>query len=67
MKKLVSAIQMVVLVAMFPTYLVIELSHEKIKSPVKTPASAIEKKPEKSSVQSTPAGAEALSSILTIK
>jgi hypothetical protein len=53
MKKLVSAIQMVVLVAMFPVYLVIELSHEKIKSPVKIPASAMEKKTGKSRNQST--------------
>jgi len=67
MKKLVSAIQMVVLVAMFPTYLVIELSHEKIKSPVKIPVSAIEKTTEKSSIPLTPSDAEELSSILTIK
>jgi|WetSurMetagenome_2_1015567.scaffolds.fasta_scaffold1579796_1 hypothetical protein len=67
MKKLVSLIQMVVLVAMLPVYMVIELSHEKVKSPVSTPASAIEKMTEKSSTQFTQADAEVLSSVLTIK
>jgi hypothetical protein len=67
MKKLVSVIQMVVLVTMLPVYMVIELSHEKMKSPVKIPASAIEKKAEKSSTQPVLADAEELSSVLTIK
>lgn len=67
MKKLVSLIQMVVLVTMLPVYMVIELSHEKIKAPVKVPASAIEKMTEKSSTQPVWADAEELSSVLTIK
>lgn len=42
MKKLVFAIQTIVLLAMFPVYMIVDLSHTKEKLPVKDPALEIQ-------------------------
>jgi uncharacterized protein YxeA len=53
MKKLVITIQFVALMAMFPVYLVVELSQEKIHPPVKNNSSVIEATTEKDNIQTT--------------
>lgn len=67
MKKLVFTIQMVALIAIFPAYLIAALSQEKIKSPVKNPASAIEEVMEGNNVQVTSVNAHGQFSFLIIK
>lgn len=67
MKKLVFTIQMVALIAMFPVYLVAELNHEKVKSPVENPASAIEETTEKNNVETISVDADEQISFLKFR
>lgn len=54
MQKLVFAIQMIVLIAFIPVYILAEFNHEKVKSPVNNPASAIGKTSGERKIQSEP-------------
>lgn len=67
MKKLVFTVQMIALIAMFPVYLVVELSQEKVQSTVENPASSIEQPLEKDNVQTSLADGDVQLSFLMVR
>jgi hypothetical protein len=67
MKKLVFTIQIIALIAIFPAYLVAELSHEKIATQAKNPAPATGEATEKNNVEITAYDAALQFSYLIIK